>query len=169
VKRFPGDNTLDTSLRKKRDRLRRFIRFYPPYLGAGVKVDSISEDFRTIDVSMPLKFWNKNYVGTHFGGSLYTMCDPFFMLILLHQLGPDYIVWDKAATIRFKRPGRGTVKARFHISADTIEDIRAQADRESKVEPQFQVLVTDGDGNVIAEVDKLLYVRKKQLTKAASS
>jgi hypothetical protein len=115
---------------------------------------------------MPLKFWNKNYVGTHFGGSLYTMCDPFFMLILLHQLGPDYIVWDKAATIRFKRPGRGTVKARFHISADTIEDIRAQADRESKVEPQFQVLVTDSDGNVIAEVDKLLYVRKKQLAKS---
>jgi Domain of unknown function (DUF4442) len=156
---------LDTSLRTKRDRLRRFIRFYPPYLGAGVKVDSISEDFRTIEVSMRLKFWNKNYVGTHFGGSLYAMCDPFYVLILIHQLGPGYIVWDKAATIRFKRPGRGTVKARFHISADTIEDIRAQADRESKVEPQFQVLVTDGDGNVIAEVDKLLYVRKKQLSK----
>jgi Domain of unknown function (DUF4442) len=153
---------LDPLLKKKRDRLRRFIRFYPPYIGAGVKVDSISEDFHTIEVSMPLKFWNKNYVGTHFGGSLYTMCDPFFVLILIHQLGPNYIVWDKAATIRFKRPGRGTVKARFHISADTVEDIRAQADREGKVEPQFQVFVTDNDGNVIAEVDKLLYVRKKQ-------
>lgn len=154
---------MNANLEKQRKRLKRFIRFYPPYLGAGVKVESISEDFRTIEVSMRLKFWNKNYVGTHFGGSLYTMCDPFFMLILLHQLGPEYIVWDKAATIRFKRPGRGTVKARFHIPADTVADIRAQADREGKVEPRFQVLVTDGDGNVIAEVDKLLYVRKKQL------
>jgi hypothetical protein len=152
-----------SQLEKQRRRLQRFIRFYPPYIGAGVKVESISEDFRTIEVSMRLRFWNKNYVGTHFGGSLYTMCDPFYMLILIHQLGPDYIVWDKAATIRFKRPGRGTVRARFHISADTVEDIRAQADREGKVEPQFQVLVTDGDGNVIAEVDKQLYVRKKQL------
>jgi acyl-coenzyme A thioesterase PaaI-like protein len=148
-------------LEKQRKRLKRFIRFYPPYLGAGVKVDRISEDLRTIEVSMPLKFWNKNYVGTHFGGSLYTMCDPFFMLILIHQLGPDYIVWDKAATIRFKRPGKGTVKAIFHISADTVEDIRIQAEREGKVEPKFQVLVTDRDGNVIAEVDKLLYVRRK--------
>src|SRR5262249_43930574 len=132
-----------TQLEKQRIKLTRFVRFYPPFLGAGVKVDSISKDFSTIEVSMPLKFWNKNYVGTHFGGSLYTMCDPFFMLILIPQLGPDYIVWDKAATIRFKRPGRGTVKARFHISADTVEDIRAQADHGDKVEPQFQVLVTD--------------------------
>jgi acyl-coenzyme A thioesterase PaaI-like protein len=148
-------------LEKQRRRLKRFVRFYPPYVGAGVRVDRISEDLRTIEVSMPLKFWNRNYVGTHFGGSLYTMCDPFFMLILIHQLGPDYIVWDKAATIRFKRPGKGTVKAVFHISEDTVEDIRGQAEREGKVEPKFQVLVTDGNGNVIAEVDKLLYVRKK--------
>lgn len=154
---------MNHELEKQRKRLQRFIRFYPPYLGAGVKVDSISEDFQTIEVSMRLRFWNKNYVGSHFGGSLYAMCDPFFVLILIHQLGPDYIVWDKAAAIRFRRPGKGTVKARFHIPADTIADIRAHADREGKVEPQFQVSVTDAEGNVIAEVDKLLYVRKKQL------
>lgn len=149
------------SLQTRRKKLQRFIRFYPPFLGAGIKVHHISEDLRTIEVHMPLKFWNKNYVGTHFGGSLYTMCDPFFMLILINNLGPDYIVWDKAATIRFKRPGKGTVKAVFHISEATIDDIRAQAERQGKVEPQFQVFVTDAEGNVIAEVDKLLYVRKK--------
>lgn len=154
-----------TEMAKARKRLLRFIRFYPPFLGAGIKVSRISEDLRTIEVTMPLKFWNRNYVGTHFGGSLYTMCDPFFMLILIHQLGPDYIVWDKAAAIRFKRPGKGTVKALFHISPDTVADIRAQADREGKVEPQFQVLVTDRDGNVVAEVDKLLYVRKKDFAR----
>lgn len=147
---------------KKRKRLKRFIRFYPPFLGAGIRVHHISEDLRTIEVRMPLRFWNRNYVGTHFGGSLYTMCDPFFMLILINNLGPDYIVWDKAATIRFKKPGKGMVKAVFHIPSERIEEIRAQADARGKIEPQFQTVVTDADGNVIAEVDKLLYVRKKK-------
>jgi hypothetical protein len=127
-----------------------------------VRLKSISEDFRTIEVDMPLRFWNRNYVGTHFGGSLYTMCDPFFMLILINILGPDYIVWDKAATIRFKRPGTGLVKAVFHVPEGRIQEIRAQADIQGKTEPQFQTVVTDVEGNVIAEVDKLLYVRKKQ-------
>jgi hypothetical protein len=150
------------SLQKERKRLQRFIRFYPPFLGAGVRLKSISEDLRTIEVHMPLRFWNKNYVGTHFGGSLYTMCDPFFMLILINNLGPDYVVWDKAATIRFKKPGKGLVKAVFHISAERMEEIRAQADAQGKIEPQFQTVVTDVEGNVIAEVDKLLYVRRKK-------
>jgi len=115
---------------------------------------------------MPLRFFNRNYVGTHFGGSLYAMCDPFFMLILINNLGPDYIVWDKAATIRFKRPGTRLVKAVFHVPEERIEEIRAQVQAQGKVEPQFQALVKDADGNVIAEVDKLLYVRKKERAKA---
>ena len=109
-----------------------------------------------------MKFFNRNYVGTHYGGSLYSMCDPWFMVMLIEQLGPDYIVWDKAATIRFKKPGRGTVKASFHISEERVQEIRAQADALGKIEPQFQAVVTDAEGNVVAEVDKLLYVRKKQ-------
>lgn len=137
------------------------MNWYPPFLGAGVRVKEISRDLRKIEVQMPLTFWNRNYVGTHFGGSLYTMCDPFFMLILLNHLGPEYIVWDKAATIRFKKPGKGTVKAVFHIPEERIAQIREQADRQGKIEPQFQTVVTDSSGAVIAEVDKLLYVRKK--------
>ena len=156
------DNTVTLSIQQRRKRLQRFIRFYPPFLGAGVRLKSVSEDFRTIEVHMPLRFWNKNYVGTHFGGSLYTMCDPFFMLILVNNLGPDYIVWDKAATIRFKKPGKGLVKAVFHVPTEKIEEIRAQADAQGKIEPQFQTVVTDVAGNVIAEVDKLLYVRRKK-------
>jgi acyl-coenzyme A thioesterase PaaI-like protein len=139
----------------------RFINLYPPFLGAGIRVKHIAEDIRTIEVEMPLKFWNRNYVGTHFGGSLYSMCDPFFMLILTSNLGPDYIVWDKAATIRFRKPGKGLMKARFHIPFEKIEEIRTQADTQIKVEPQFQTVVTDAEGTIIAEVDKLLYVRKK--------
>jgi hypothetical protein len=156
------DNTVTLSKQQRRKQLRRFIRFYPPFLGAGVRLKHISEDMRTIEVHMPLRFWNKNYVGTHFGGSLYTMCDPFFMLILITNLGPDYIVWDKAATIRFKKPGKGLVKAVFHVPPERVEEIRAQADAQGKIEPQFQTVVTDVEGKVIAEVDKLLYVRRKK-------
>lgn len=142
-------------------KLKRRIRFYPPYLGAGVRVTHVSDDFRTVNVEMPLRFYNKNYVGTHFGGSLYSMCDPFFMLMLMNILGPDYIIWDKAASIRFKKPGKGLVKATFTIPEKRIAEIRAGADSQGKVEPQFQVSITDGEGNVIAEIDKLLYVRRK--------
>jgi hypothetical protein len=89
------------------------------------------------------------------------MCDPFFMVMLINNLGPDYIVWDKAATIRFKRPGKGTMKATFRLPEERIAEIRAQADAGGKVEPTFTVQVTDAEGNVVAEVEKLLYVRRK--------
>lgn len=89
------------------------------------------------------------------------MCDPFFMIMLIENLGPGYIVWDKSAAIRFKRPGRGTVKTTFHLPQERIDEIRAQADALRKTEPTFQLTVTDAEGNVVAEVDKLLYVRKK--------
>jgi hypothetical protein len=137
----------------------RLLNLYPPYVGAGVRVRS-SADLSTFDVRMKLSRWNRNYVGTHFGGSLYTMCDPY-MLILFEKLGRDYIVWDKAATIRFRRPGKGTVRARFQIPPERIEEIRAAADQGGKVEPVFTVEVRDDQGEVVAEVEKLLYVRKK--------
>jgi acyl-coenzyme A thioesterase PaaI-like protein len=146
----------------KRRTLLRLINFYPPYLGAGVRVVRISPDLRTFEVEMRLRFWNRNYVGSHFGGSLYTMCDPFYMLILIENLGRGYEVWDKAATIRFRRPGRTAVRATFHVSAEEIEEIRRRADEEGKVEPLFSVEVLDADGNVVAEVDKQLSVRKKK-------
>lgn len=136
----------------------RLLSLYPPYLGAGIRV-KVSADLRTIEARMKLRWWNRNYVGTHFGGSLYALCDPFFMLILVEALGKGYIVWDKAATIRFRRPGRGTVRATFHIPVVQIEEIRAAADARGKVEPTFRVDVLDARGEVIAEVEKLLYVR----------
>jgi hypothetical protein len=153
--------TADQSLAASSRKLRRFIRLYPPYLGAGVRVTHIAADFRRIEVEMPLRFYNRNYVGTHFGGSLYSMVDPFYMLMLINILGPDYIVWDKAANIRFKKPGKGVMKATFELTEEKIAEIRAAAETQPKVEPQFQVLVRDEEGNVVAEVDKLLYVRKK--------
>lgn len=138
------------------------LRFYPPYLGAGIWIESISDDFRQISVTMPLRFFNQNYVGTHFGGSLYSMCDPFYMLMLMQNLGDDYIVWDKSASINFKKPGKGTVRADFEISREQIESLKERADANPKVEPTFEVEVHDGKGDVVAVVEKTLHIRKKQ-------
>lgn len=138
----------------------RLINLYPPYFGAGIRVRG-SADLRRFEVSMRLSIWNRNYVKTHFGGSLYSMCDPFFMLILIQALGKDFIVWDKAANIRFRRPGRGKVRAIFEIPEARIEEIRRDALASGKIEPVFQVEVVDEAGEVVAEVEKLLYVRSR--------
>ncbi len=137
----------------------RFINFYPPLLGAGIRARRIDEF--TIHVERKLTVLNRNIVGTHFGGSLYSMCDPWFMLILMRVLGTDYIVWDKAASIRFVTPGRGKMKAVFHIPQERVDEIRAAADRGEKIEPTFSVDVLDEQGQVVAHVEKLLYVRTK--------
>jgi acyl-coenzyme A thioesterase PaaI-like protein len=139
--------------------LERFINLYPPLIGAGIRSRSIDE--RTIEVEMKMTAFNRNIVNVHFGGSLYAMCDPWFMLILMRLLGLDYIVWDKAATIQFKKPGRGKVKARFHIPHEQVEQIRSDVERSGKIEPTFFVDVLDEQEQVIAHVEKLLYVRKK--------
>src|SRR5262245_9838779 len=125
---------------QKRDML-RLMSFYPPYLGAGVHVKRIAADFRSIDVELKMHFWNKNYVGTHFGGSVYSMTDPFYMLLLTENLGRDYIVWDKAASIAFKKPGKGTLTARFNLTQEQISDIKEKADGNYKVEPEFDVQI----------------------------
>lgn len=139
----------------------KWINWYPPLLGAGIRVLHRESDTHTIKVKLPLTRLNLNAVGVHFGGSLYALCDPFFALILMQHLGRDYIVWDKAATIQFVKPGRGTVYATFHVSPDTIAAIKAQADAGEKPEPVFNVNVVDDAGDVIAAVEKRLYVRKK--------
>src|SRR5271154_1237848 len=147
---------------KSSQALRRWINFWPPFLGAGIRIQHIAPDMKAIDVEMKLRFWNANYVGTHFGGSLFAMTDAFYMLMLMSNLGREYIVWDKAATIRYRRPGRGTVRAEFRLSDSQIEDIREKLKTLPKYEPVFSVQVKDQQGVVIAEVEKLLHVRKKQ-------
>jgi acyl-coenzyme A thioesterase PaaI-like protein len=141
--------------------LRRWINFWPPFLGAGIRIRKISPDMRAVDVEMKLRFWNANYVGTQFGGSLFAMTDAFYMLMLMANLGRDYIVWDKAATIRYRKPGRGTVRAEFRLSDSQIEDIREKLKTLPKYEPVFTVEVKDNAGVVIAGVEKVLHVRKK--------
>jgi acyl-coenzyme A thioesterase PaaI-like protein len=139
----------------------RLINFYPPFLGAGIRILHNESDDHTVRVRLKETFYNHNAFGTHFGGSLYAMCDPFFVLIMAHNLGPQYIVWDKSAAIKFVKPGRGRVTAAFHIPPERIDEIRAQADAGEKVEPTFRADITDENGEIVASVEKNLYVRKK--------
>ena len=122
-----------------------------------------ADDFSRIEVRMKLRPWNQNYVGTQFGGSLYSMCDPFFMLLTMRQVGPGYVVWDKSATIDFLKPGRGTVRAVFEVPRARAEEIRTEADRAGKAHPRFEAMVETLDGEAIARVTKILSVRPARL------
>ncbi len=141
--------------------LSRGMKYWPPFLGAGISVRSFAEDYRDAVVELKLGRFNRNYVGTHFGGSLYAMTDPFFMIMLLHNLGGDYLVWDKSGAIEYVAPGRGTVTAHFKLSEERIADIRAQAAGGEKVLPEFQVEVRHADNSLVDVVRKTLYVRLK--------
>jgi hypothetical protein len=134
---------------------------YFPYLGAGIRCTRVTEDYTEIDIRMKLTWYNRNYVGTQFGGSLYSMTDPYYMLMLINNIGRDYVVWDKAAKIDFKKPGRGTVYAYFRLAKDQIAAIKKQADENPKFVFDLPVNVVDQDGAVIAEVIKTMYVRRK--------
>jgi acyl-coenzyme A thioesterase PaaI-like protein len=148
---------MSTAWQRFRERL---INLYPPFLGAGIHSRHIDE--YTTQVEMKLTALNRNILGTHFGGSLYAMCDPWFVLILMRALGPDYIVWDKAANIQFLQPGLGKVTATFHIPLERVNEIRQEADNNRKTEPTLTVDVLDEQGKVVARVEKLLYVRKRK-------
>ena len=137
------------------------LYFYPPFIGAGISVRDHGPRLEFIEVEMKLNRFNRNVVGTQFGGSLYMMCDPFFMAILMHRLGPNYIVWDKAASIQFLKPGRSKVRARFEIAEAEIARIQVVVDNGAKCEPEFDVDILDTNGTCIATVHKVLYVRKK--------
>lgn len=139
----------------------KLINFYPPFIGAGIKVPYIASDFKEVHVQMKLTFWNRNYVNTHYGGSLYSMCDPFFMLMLMNILGRDYIVWDKAASIKFKKPGKGRVHAVFKITDEDLKNIHEALKTSNKVEPTFRVDVLNEENEVVCSVEKLLYIKKK--------
>ena len=144
--------------------LRRLLNFYGPYLGAGVKVDYIAEDFTEIRVSMKLRWYNRNAVSTHFGGSLYSMVDPHLMLMLMKLLGPDYIVWDKSAAIEFVRPGTGTVSSTICIDDERVQAIIEKVAAKRRYEPEFDIEVVDQQEQLVCRVKKILYVRKKRQT-----
>ncbi|MFC0678976.1 DUF4442 domain-containing protein [Lysobacter korlensis] len=141
---------------------RLILNLWPPFLFAGIRVTEVAERYRRARVELRMRPWNRNYVGTHFGGSLFSMTDPFWMLLVLQSLGRDYIVWDKAGEIEFVKPGRGTVRACFELDETVLAELRDSAADGSKVLRWFDTDVVDADGDVVARVRKQLYVRRKR-------
>ena len=138
------------------------MNIFPPFLGAGIKITYIRDDWRELHVVMRLSWYNRNASGTHFGGSLYAMTDPQLMLLLMQLLGKEYVIWDKAATIDFVKPGRGTVKAIFTISEEELAVIRERIADGNKYLPEFTVKIIDEQGDLVANVKKVLYIRRKR-------
>lgn len=149
-------------MKKTPKRLARLLNLYPPYIGAGVKIDYISDDWRRARVSMKVRWYNRNYVGTHFGGSLYSMVDPQIMLMLMNLLGKDYWVWDKAACIEFVKATARAVVADIEITDGQLDEIKRETEDGEKHFAEFVINILDQQGELIAKVDKTIYVRKKK-------
>ena len=145
----------------KASTLRRGMNFWPPFLASGIHVTNISPDWRYVRVELRARPWNRNYVGTHFGGSLFAMTDPFWMIPVKECLGSDYFVWDQAAEIEFVKPGKGTVHAEFRITDEMLDEIRAATADGGKYLRWCPVDVIDAGGDVVARVRKQIYVRLK--------
>jgi acyl-coenzyme A thioesterase PaaI-like protein len=142
-------------------KLKRLINIYPPYLGAGIKVIHINNDWKELHVSMKLKWYNRNIVGTHFGGSLYSMIDPHLMIMLMNLLGRDYIVWDKSAEIEFVKATKKRVVSKMKITDDDIAQIKENVDKNNKYLASFNVQIKDDEDKLIAKAKKVVYIRKK--------
>ena len=138
------------------------FNFFPAYRGSGGRVTYIADDFREVRVKLPLSWRSRNYVGTIYGGSIYASIDPIYMLMLIHILGPDYIVWDKAAKIRFKKPGKETLFADFKLEADEIDEIKQLAETERSIDRIYNIELKDKNGVVHAFIEKTLYISKRK-------
>ena len=155
-------NTLARMIRSLPPRLMRFaLNLWPPLLGAGIRIRRIAADWREIEVELALGPFNRSVHGTHFGGSLFAMTDPFHALMVMRNLGSDYLVWDKAAAIDFMAPGRGRVRARYALTERDLQQIRDRTADGDKHLHLFKVDVLDGEALVVARVEKLVYVRRR--------
>ena len=136
-------------------------RFWPPFLGANIRVTKLTSDYRELETRMKLTRLNRNWVGTHYGGSIFSMTDPFYMVMLINILGSDYMVWDKSSSIEFKKPGKTEMIANFSISDKKLEEIIENTKDGSPYFAEFCVDVLNTDNEVVANVNKKVYVRKK--------
>jgi acyl-coenzyme A thioesterase PaaI-like protein len=140
------------------------FKFFPAWWGIGATVTYIAADYREVRVELPLSWRTRNYVGTIFGGSIYGSVDPMYMIMLMKILGRDYVVWDKAAAIRFRKPGRSTLYATFRVADAALEEIRDATKSGAPVDRVFNVELVDRDGVVHASIEKTIYIRRKPET-----
>jgi acyl-coenzyme A thioesterase PaaI-like protein len=138
------------------------FNLFPAYRGTGGKITYISADLREVRVRIPLSWRTRNYVGTIYGGSLYGAVDPMYMIMLIRVLGPAYIVWDRAASIRFVKPGRSTLTARFLLAEEEVATIRRLCETERSIDRVYNIEIVDKAGVVHATVEKTIYIRRKE-------
>lgn len=141
--------------------MRWSFNWFPAFRGTGGRITYIASDFSEVRVKVPLNLRTRNYVGTIFGGSMYGAVDPVYMIMLMHRLGSNFIVWDKAASIRFLKPGRKTLFATFRVADDEIEQVKALAAPGASFDRHYTVELVDADGTVCAQVEKTLYIKRK--------
>ena len=139
---------------------RHGLNLWPPFLATGIHVTDLAADWRHARVELRLRPWNRNAVGTHFGGSLFAMTDPFLPILTDRQLGPGYACWDSHAEIDFVRPGRTAVTARIEVPATVVEEIRQATAGGDKHLRWFEIDLTDEEGQVVARLRRQLYVRR---------
>ena len=142
--------------------LRHGMNLWPPFLLTGVRVIEVSDDFRRVAVRLRKSRLTSNYVGTLFGGSIFAMTDPFWMIMMMRNLGPGYVVWDRAGEIDFVSPGRGDVFADFVLTEDRLAEIRELTRGGGKALVWFENQVVAEDGTLVARVRKQLYIRRKR-------
>ena len=142
--------------------LRWGFNLFPAYCSTGARITYISHDFREVVVRLPLSWQTRNVVGTIFGGSMYAAVDPVYMLMLIKNLGPDYVVWDRSACIDFKKPGRTALFARFQIDGAELDTIRRELEQVRHVDRVYHVDLVDEQGTVHASVEKVVYIRRKE-------
>ncbi len=143
-------------------RLRWGFNLYPAYRGTGARITYIADDYREVRIELPLSWRTRNYVGTIFGGSMYAAVDPVYMIMLIKTLGPGYIVWDKAASIRFRKPARTKLYAHFHMPPEELDAIRASLTPGGSIDRVYWVELTDRAGTVHAEMEKTIHIQRRE-------
>ncbi|VXB14006.1 conserved hypothetical protein [Microbacterium sp. 8M] len=150
-------------------RLALGMSLWIPNLFSGIRVRGFSEDWTRATVELHVNLFTRNYVKTAFGGSMQAMTDPYFFMLVMHQLGRDYVVWDTRGEIEFLKPGRGVLTARFEVPKERVAAIRARAEGGAKVLEWFETEITDRSGDVVARVRREVYVREKKRVTAAKA
>ena len=135
---------------------------YPPYLGTGFRLKTFRSDYRLVEVELKLRWYNANIFGTHFGGSMYAMIDPFYAVMVWRNLGGEYLVWDHSGAIEYKKPGRGVLRARFELNEEALQQIRDEVARNDRYLFERQIDIFDESGEVIAVAFKTIFIGKKK-------
>lgn len=138
----------------------RFWNFWPPFLFTGIKIIEKSPDYRHMKVKLKLRFWTSNYLGTQYGGSMFSMTDAFYMIMLIKNLGKGYSIWDKAASIRFLKPGKTDLFVEYNLSEKDLQSIKNELESNSRINWTRKIEIKDRNDEIVAEVERVISIKK---------